>query len=75
MACKYRMKDAEGAWQTITSKPAMMAALADGRLDHLMPGGLMDGEQASPAPAAPRVASSTRSWRWPSRPARPASCG
>ncbi len=52
MACKYRMKDAEGAWQTITSKPAMMAALADGRLDHLMPGGLMDGEQPSPAPAA-----------------------
>ena len=38
MACTYRMKDAAGAWQTITGKPAMMAALADGRLDHLLPG-------------------------------------
>ncbi len=39
--CNYRFQDTAGAWQTITGKPAMMAALADGRLEHLMPGGLM----------------------------------
>ena len=49
MACTYRMKDAAGAWQTITGKPAMMAALADGRLDHLFPGGMMAAPAASQA--------------------------
>lgn len=60
MACTYRMKDAAGAWQTITGKPAMMAALADGRLDHLLPAGVlkaMTTPTAAPKPtAAPRPA-------------------
>ncbi len=50
MACTYRMKDAAGAWQTISGKPAMMAALAEGRLDHLLPEGTvaaMNGESSS----------------------------
>lgn len=50
MACTYRMKDAAGAWQTISGKPAMMAALAEGRLDHLLPAGTvaaMNGESSS----------------------------
>lgn len=53
MACSYKMKDAAGAWQTITGKPAMMAALADGRLDHLLPAGVVRAMTATAA-AAPK---------------------
>ena len=47
--CNYRFQDTAGAWQTITGKPAMMAALVDGRLEHLMQGGLMAGSQKEAA--------------------------
>ena len=50
MACSYKMKDAAGAWQTITGKPAMMAALADGRLDHLLPAEVVRAMTATAAP-------------------------
>ena len=58
MACSYKMKDTAGAWQTITGKPAMMAALADGRLDHLLPAGVLKA-MATPA-AAPKPAAAPR---------------
>ena len=58
MACSYKMKDAAGAWQTITGKPAMMAALADGRLDHLLPAGAL--EAMTTPPAAPKSAPAPR---------------
>lgn len=59
MACSYKMKDAAGAWQTITGKPAMMAALADGRLDHLLPAGTV-AEMTAPAAAEQNAAPAPR---------------
>ena len=57
MTCSYKMKDAAGAWQTITGKPAMMAALADGRLDHLLSAEVV---RAMTATAAPKEAPAQR---------------
>lgn len=62
--CNYRFRDTAGAWQTITGKPAMMAALVSGRMDHLLSAGVvgaMNGkvqqkEQAGGEKATPEAA-------------------
>ena len=51
--CNYRFRDTAGAWQTITGKPAMMAALVSGRMDHLL------SADAVAAMAAPSRAAAT----------------
>ena len=48
MNCTYRFKGAGGEDITITGKAAMMAALADGRLDRLLPAGTLPAMQAAP---------------------------
>lgn len=52
MACTYRFKDATGQDVTITGKAAMKAALVEGRLDHLLPGGVLIPEKATAEPKA-----------------------
>ena len=48
MSCTYRFKAASGEDITITGKAAMMAALADGQLDHLLPAGTLPAMQTAP---------------------------
>lgn len=52
MACTYRFKGADGQDVTITGKAAMKAALVEGRLDHLLPGGVLIPEKAPAEPKA-----------------------
>lgn len=57
--CNYRFRDTAGARQTITGKPAMMAALVSGRMDHLLSADAV-AAMAAPSAAAPKSAQTPR---------------